>query len=145
MAKKAVMGTVLQQSISGTYTPVAQVISISRSGCGDETFDSTSFDSGSDSNGVVWKEKLSAGIVEPGKVAFEVFFDPALSGHQAILGRLGQGNTLWKIVYPNSGGVYDGFTSAGIHYGIELKMNDGIKASFDLDLTGPVTQVGGVG
>jgi hypothetical protein len=146
------MGTVLQQSISGTYTAVAQVLSISRSGCGDEVFDATSLDSPSDSNSVVWKEKVKAGATEPGKVAFEVYFDPALTGHQAILGQIGvapsggtPSTTAWKVIYPNSGGAFDGFTSAGIQYGIDVKMGDGLKASFDLDLTGAVTQVGGVG
>jgi hypothetical protein len=142
MAKKSCMGTVLQQKISGTYTTVAQVISISTSGRGDETFDATTLDSASDTNSVVWKEKAQTGATEPGKVSFEVFLDPTLSGHQAIVGCIGQGNTDWKTIYPNSGGADELFTSAGLQYGQDVKMGDGLKMSVDLELTGPVTQFG---
>jgi hypothetical protein len=140
MSKLSCIGTVLQQKISGTYTAVAQVISISSSGRGDETFDATCLDSAADNNSVVWKEKANTGAVEPGKVSFELFLDPTLSGHQAIAGQLGQGNTDWKVIYANTEGVSDLFTSAGIQYGVDVKMGDGLKMSVDLDLTGAVTQ-----
>ena len=78
MAKVKCKGTVLQQEISSVFTAVAQVISIDIGETKTETWDSTSLDTG------VGKTKSQTGYAEPGDVSFEIFFDPALAGHQAI-------------------------------------------------------------
>jgi Lambda phage tail tube protein, TTP len=140
MAKKSAMGTSLELSIASVYTAIGQILSVTRSDTGDVTFDGTCLDSAADGNSVVWTELIQAGVAEPGKVAFEIFLDPTNTVHQDVVSYIGQGNRSWKTVYANSGGAFDGFTSAAIKYNIDAKAKEGIKMSVDLTLTGPVTQ-----
>jgi hypothetical protein len=140
MAKLGVMGTVFQMDIATVYTAVAQVISISQSDRGDQTFNADTLDNAADGNSVIWGVKAQTGITEPGKLGLELFLDPTNAGHQAIVGAIGKGNQNWKTTYANTSGVAEEYTSAGIKIGTEVKMGDGLKMKVDLELTGPVTQ-----
>ncbi|HSG60852.1 MAG TPA: hypothetical protein VLA24_05385, partial [Pseudomonadales bacterium] len=79
MTKVVSKGTVLQQEISSVFTAVAQVISIDQSGAESETFESTTLDTSG-----AGKEYAQTGYTEGGSLSFELFYDPALAGHQAI-------------------------------------------------------------
>ena len=140
MAKKPVMGVVLQLQISGVYSSVAQATELEESDRGGETFDGTSYDSPVDSNGVVWKENPSSGLADPGKASYTIFFDPSLAGHQALLVTETQPAN-WKIIFPASGGSAALFTSTAAKAGRQYKIGDGLKKSFDLTLSGLPTDI----
>jgi hypothetical protein len=139
MAKKPVMGVVFQIQVAGVYTSVAQMTDLSEKDRGGENFESTSFDSTPDSNGNIWKEKTFSGEIDPGKVSYELFYDPTLSGHHALFAMEYQ-QTNCKTIFPASGGASCLFTSATAKFGREYKMGEGLKMSADLDLTGVVTE-----
>lgn len=135
MAKKPVMGVALQMQVASVYTSCSQVMELSESDRGGETFDGTSFDSPTDSNNTVWKENINSNLADPGKVSFTIFLDPTLSMHGSILAA----ETLtqnWKIIFPASGGADCLFTSSAAKVGRTYKIGDGLKMSLDLTLTG---------
>ena len=128
MGKVLCKGTVLKQTISMSLTAVAQVISIDHSGAESETFDATTLDTSG-----AGKEYKATGYSEGGSVDFEIFMDPALSGHQAITDEITTPSELdWEVTFADSTAA--GFTVAGTGYGWTVDMNDGLKASISLKL-----------
>lgn len=132
MAVVKCKGTVLQQELAMTYTAVAQVISVEQSGAESETFDSTTLDTSGSG-----KTYAQTGYTEPGSVSGELFYDPALAGHQAITDLLTTpADQNWKIIYADSGTTEYPFTSAGVGFDVSVDMNDGLKGSFNFKLDG---------
>jgi hypothetical protein len=136
--KKPVAGVVLQLQVASVYTSCSQVIEMNESDRGGETFDGTSFDSAADSNGNIGKENIYNGLIDPGKFSFTHFLDPTNSLHATILSAATT-ESLWKIVFPQSGGAACTFTSSVAKFGRDYKLGDGLKQSVDLTLTGLVT------
>src|SRR5579862_6915512 len=139
MSKKLCMGTVLQQDIASVYTAVAQVTSIKFSGVGGKGLNVQSLDSATDGNGIAWMDKIWNGIADPGELSFDFYLDPALTGHQSLLAS-NFASTQWKVVYANSGGAYDGFTSVASTFDRNVEVGEALKGSGKLELSGPVTQ-----
>lgn len=132
MAKVKCKGTVLQQEISSVFTAVAQVISIDIGETKTETWDSTSLDTSG-----AGKTKGQTGYAEPGDVSFEIFFDPALAGHQAITDLVTTpAENNWKVIFADTGSTELPFASAGVGFGATVDMGDGLKASVSLETTG---------
>ena len=135
MAKVPSKGTVLQQEISMTFTAVAQLTEVNRSGTESETYESTTLDTSG-----AFKEYEATGYTEPGTVDISGFYDPALAGHQAITTLLTTpADQNWKIIYADTGTTEEAFTSAGLSHEMQTAMSDGLKFSSSLKLDGTLT------
>lgn len=125
-------GTVLQQEISMSYTAVAQLTSISRSGTESETFESTTLDTAN-----AGKTYAQTGYSEGGSYEIEGFMDPALAGHQAITDLITTpADQDWKVIYADTGTTEESFTSAGVGVDMDAQMDDGLKFSASLKVDG---------
>lgn len=132
MTKVVSKGTVLQQEISSVFTAVAQVISIDQSGAESETFESTTLDTSG-----AGKEYAQTGYTEGGSLSFELFYDPALAGHQAISDLLTTpADQNWKVIFADTGSTEYPFTSAGVGMDFSVAMNDGLKATVNCKIDG---------
>jgi len=132
MAKVKVKGTVIKQEISSVLTPVAQITEFDQSGGESETFDATTIDTSG-----AGKEYEATGYSEGGTFGFSVFYDPALSGHQAITDLITTpAECNWDITFADTGATNCTFASAGVGWDMTGAMNDGLKASVSLKLTG---------
>ena len=77
------------------------------------------------------------GYATPGDITMELFADPALTGFQAITDEITtppSGGTVWNIVYADAGTTVWPFTVAGNSVGVQVAMEDGLKASVGLKL-----------
>lgn len=130
MSKIKCKGTALQQQIGTVYTAVAQVISLELPDMESETFESDTLDNAN--AGIPYD---STGRSEGGSVSGELFLDPALAGHKALLALLTTpADESWKIVFADS--TEWGFTGAGFGMGGSVALNDGLKGSFSIKLDG---------
>ena len=124
-------GTKLQHTVSASLVDIAQILSIEHSGSGSETFDSTTLDGG------VYKTFAPTGYSNPGQVSAEIFYDPALAGHQAVTDLIATPATnAMKIIYADTAATNQAFTSAGVEFGATVAMDDGLKASITYTVTG---------
>jgi len=124
-------GTKLQHTVSASLVDIAQILSIEHSGSGSETFDSTTLDGG------VYKTFAPTGYSNPGQVSAEIFYDPALAGHQAVTDLIATPATnAMKIIYADTAATNQAFTSAGVEFGATVAMDDGLKASLTYTVTG---------
>ena len=124
-------GTKLQQTVSASLVDIAQLLSIEHSGSGSETFDSTTLDGG------VFKTTALTGYSNPGTVAAELFYDPALAGHQAITDNITTPATnAMKIIYADTAATNQAFTAAGVEFGVTVDMADGLKGSVTYTVSG---------
>lgn len=130
MAKVVNKGTVIKQTISMSLTAVAQVISISHDGAETEVADVTTLDTSG-----AGKEYLATGYAEGGSVDLELFYDPALAGHQAITDEVTTPTeTVWQVTFADTGTTTANFTVAGVGFGFTVDMAEGLKASISLKL-----------
>lgn len=131
MAKIACKGTKFQQTISMALVDVAQVLSMNMSGVQSKTYEATDLDT------EVWEEYPVTGYADPGSFGIEIFYDPALAGHQAITDRLGAPAVdAYKLIHADSGNTAQTFNAGGITFGMTVAMGDGLKGSVDFKLTG---------
>jgi len=130
MAKVVCKGTIIKQTISMALTAVAQVISIEHSGAESETFDATTLDTVG-----AGKEYLKTDYSEGGSISMEVFWDPALAGHQTITDEITTPSEVaWEMTFADTGVTTMAFTAAGTGFDWSVDMNDGLKASITLKL-----------
>ena len=131
MAKIKCKATKLQQDLASVLTDVAQVVSLDVSGSESETFDATALDSG------VGKEYAATGYSEGGTVSGEIFYDPALSGHQSMTDLIATpADETWKIIFADAAATEMSFTGAGFGFGVAVAMNDGLKGNFSIKVDG---------
>ncbi len=132
MAKIKGKGTVLKQSIASVLTPVAQVISLDISGIETETFECDTLDN--TSAGILYQP---TGRSEGGSTSGELFFDPALAGHQAMTDIIiTPALTPWEIVFADTATTPWSISGAGLSFGVAIVMNDGLKSSFEIKHSG---------
>jgi hypothetical protein len=125
-------GTVLKQEISTVLTAVAQVISWEHSGAESETFEKDTLDN--TSAGIPYGQ---TGRSEGGSFSFELFFDPALAGHQAITDLvITPAECDWELTFADTGTTQWPFTGAGVGFGVTVALADGLKASVSVKLSG---------
>jgi len=128
MAKIICKGTIIKQTISSSLVVVAQVISVEHSGAETETYDATTLDTAG-----AGKEYANTGYAEGGTVDFELFYDPALSGHQSITDDVTTPTErAWSITFSDS--TVSAFTAAGVGFGFSVDMADATKGSVSLKL-----------
>ena len=131
MAKVKCKGSIIKQTISMSLTTIAQVISIEHTGAESETFDSTALDSSA------FRTKDPTGYAEPGEVNFEMFYDPALSGHQSFSDLVGApADTVFSVTFADTGVTVHSFTASGFAFGYAIDMADGLKAQCKLTIDG---------
>lgn len=129
MAKVKSKGIIVQHTISASLTAIAQLTSVELSGAESETFDSTTLDGG------VYKTYDPTGYSEPGELSVEMFYDPALAGHQFITDMMdAPADNAMKIIFPDT--TEQSFTVSG--YGVEdsAAMDDGLKRSVTYKIDG---------
>ena len=139
MAKLKVKGTIIEQATGTTYATIAQVTGFNISGIETETYDSRTLD------GTAGVEYDPTGYVEGGSVTFDLLYDPALNGHQAItdlavaahLTTSGLPNDVnWKVKFANTASTELTFVSSGIGVDITGDASDGLRASITLKCDG---------
>ena len=132
MAKIKGKGTVLKQDISSTLTAVAQVISLNIDGAESETFECDTLDN--TSAGILYGQ---TGRSEGGSTSGELFFDPALAGHQAMTDIIiTPAETAWEITFADAGATQWSLLGAGLSLGVAIVLSDGLKASFEIKHSG---------
>ena len=135
MAKIRGKATSLKQEISAVYTTVAQLLSISKGGSEQTTFDSTTLDGG------ISKTYAATGYAEPGDCTFEMFYDPALSGHQSYTDLIESdvsvtASTNFRITYADAAATTQTFGAVGFGADVAVVMDDGVKLSGKMKITG---------
>lgn len=125
-------GTKFQHEISTVLTDVAQVISLDGPDAEVETFEADHL--GNAAAGVPMKP---TGRTQGGSVSYELFFDPALAGHQDLTDQLvTPAVTSWAIVFSDTTSwPFDG-TLKSLTPAVDLA--DGLKASGEVELDGLV-------
>ena len=128
MAKIQTKGAVIDQEIATVLTPVAQIISFGHSGAASETYDATTVDTTG-----AGKEYAATGYSEGGEFNFTLFYDSELAGHQALTDDITTpAERNYSVTL--SGGTEMTFTAAGISFGFQGDMADGIKGDVTLKL-----------
>ena len=131
MAVAKCKGTVLKHTISASLTAIAQIISLEQSGSESEHFESTTLDGG------VFKTYALTGYSEGGELSGELFYDPALVGHQFITDNISTPATnAMTLTYADAGATVQSFTAAGVGFGVTVDMGDGLKGSFTYKIAG---------
>ena len=131
MAKVICKGTILKQTIATVLTAVAQITTLNKSGAQTETVESRTLD------GDAFVPHTATGYAEGGSVAGELYYDPALAGHQAISDLVGTpADTVWETTYADTGATSQTFTSAGVGFDVTIDPTNLLKASFNLKVTG---------
>lgn len=121
----------LSQDISGTYTAIAQVISFEESGADTERYDSTSLDTG------VFKTQDVTGYAAPGELTLELFWDPALAGHQLLTDQLAApASRNYRVTFADQATTQKTFAACGLGFGYKVAMADGLKGTVKLPITG---------
>lgn len=141
MSKHRCKGTVLQQRVSAAFVAVAQIISLDGPGMESETFEADTLD-----NVLAGIPYQSTDRTEGGSLSGELFFDPVLAGHENLLLLLKEpahpedaataSNELWKILFADPGATEWPFEGAGFSLSPAIVLNDGLKASFGIKLSG---------
>lgn len=131
MAKIPVKGTQLQQDLSGVYTAVAQLTSVSLSGTENETVETDTLDN---TDAVIQMDPT--GRTTGGSVDAEMLYDPALQGHKNITALLTTPvRENWRVVYADSGQTTLDFTSAGIGFEATAEQGDFLRGSLSAEVT----------
>ena len=135
MAKIVGKGTVLQQELSTVYTAVAQILSIDMPDMESETYESDTLD-----NATAGIPHDPTGRSEGGSCGFELFFDPALAGHQSLLELIDDPTSYadqsWKLIFSDTGSTEWDFDGAGFSLGGSIPLSDGVKANCSIKLDG---------
>lgn len=125
-------GTKLQHSISAVLTDIAQVIGIEGPDPEVETFNANHL--GVTTAGI---PKKPTGNTDGGTLTFDLFFDPALAGHQDLTDQLvTPASTNWALVFADTtdwpfAGVFKKLSPA-------VDLADGLKASCEIEVDGLV-------
>ena len=132
MAQLKCKGSILEQSIATVYTAVAQIISMDLPKFASETYEADTLDNAS--AGIPHKP---TGRTEGDSLGFELFFDPALTGHKALISLLSSpASQNWKLKFADSGPTTWPFVGGGFSLGAKIDMKDGLKAQASIKLDG---------
>ena len=131
MAKVKSKGTALLQEVSSVYVAIAQAKAIDLSGEKSETYDSTTLD------GAKFKTKDPTGYIEPCTIKADIFWDPALAGHQNYTNLVRTPvATNFKVTYADSGPTSEIYNGTGFGIDKKVAMNDGLSASIEIETSG---------
>lgn len=132
MTKIPCKGTKLQMTIATVLTDLAQVISIDLPEAESETYESDTLDN--EDAGIPYDP---TGRTEGGSMSAELFFDPALAGHQAITDLLSSpAKCNWAVVFADEAHTTWPIPGAGVSFGGSVALGDGLKGSLSVKLDG---------
>ena len=129
-------GSVLKIDVATVLTAVSEVLSIDHDGAESENFKYTTLASG------VGHLYLATGYSEPGNVNAEIFWLPTNGGHQQITDSLLAPATTaatqldGEITFADTSSTTMPFKIAGFSLGISIAMDDGVKSSVGMKLSG---------
>ena len=127
-------GSILEQKISGTFTAVAQVETISLSGAESETAEYRPLDA--PTAGVI---KRPNGWATGGTVTAGLIYDPALSGHQSISDLVGTPAVCdWRLKHADGSQTPTTWTSGGVGFDEDINGTTGVKATVRMTVDGLV-------
>ena len=130
MAKVATKGLKLSQTVGTAYVDIAQLLSVDKDPSKVNTFNTTTLDGG------VFETKQITGFCAPGDASAELFYDPALAGHQGITDQITTpAFANWKITYSDAASTTQIF-SAVPSFGMSAALGDGIKGNLTLEISG---------
>jgi len=147
MALVKCKGTSLAQEVGTVSTVIAQIISLDLPDFEAETYEADTLDN--TDPGIPYEP---TNRVEGGAIGGELFFDPALAGHQALLAILGDPSTLMSsdanpeemiLTFADTGATAWTFTIAGFSFGGTVALNDGLKGTFSAKLNKIPTEFAG--
>lgn len=138
MAKLINKGSVLEQTVSSSFVPIAQVIGMSGPDMVTETFDADTLDN--PDAGIL---HAPTGRAEGGSLSGDLFLDPALAGHQNMMALLTFPEAeVWKLKFADAAVTSWTINGAGLSVSPTIALNDGLKASFSIKLSGLPTFAG---
>ena len=139
MAKVKCKGTAIAQEIAAAYVTVAQVISLELPTAESETYESDTLDN--EDAGIPYEP---TGRTEGGSCSGEFFYDPALDSHKDLTELLREPQAEdWQITFADTGSSVWTFAGAGFSMGGTVALNDGLKGSFSIKLSGIPTYPSG--
>jgi hypothetical protein len=138
MSKIPCKGTKLSVTMSGVLTPVAQIINFDFGDFQQEHFEADTLD-----NAVPGIPYLPTWRVECGKIAGELFFDPLLASHTALLAIIQATSTSTAVSFPcpctatfnSTIASTMSFSAVGFGLGGTVALKDGLKAKFNAKIT----------
>jgi len=132
MAKIKTKGTALNQEIASVLTAVAQLVSITLPECESETTECDTLDN--TDAGIPY---MPTGRSEGGSASADLFYDPALAGHQALLSIITTpAITGWSITFADTATSTWTFDGAGLSFGGTAAQGEGLKGSVSIKLDG---------
>lgn len=118
--------------IASSLTAVAQVISLTLPDMESETTETDTLD-----NVLAGIPYDPTGRTEGGSVSGELFFDPALAGHKAMLDLLETpAETDWNLIFADTATTSWLFAGAGFGFGGAIALPEALKGTFSIKLTG---------
>lgn len=134
MAKIAGEGTILKVDVSDTLTAIANVISVSGPDSSVPEVENTTLGANS-------KQYRAGKIPEAGTIDCSIYFDPADSGHQALLALAKTPATVsWQITWSDGSTLdWEGFLTSISFSGMEDESD--LMADFSVRITGQITFV----
>lgn len=132
MAKLKGKGSIMQLEVASVFTDITQLLSIDCPVPEVETYDSTCLETTGPG-----REPAPTGYATSGECGFEMFFDPALTIHKTLLGLLASPAVKnWKLKFSDSGPTVWPFAGILKKLGPKIVMNEGVKASGNIELVG---------
>lgn len=132
MAKVKGKGTIVQHTISAALVAIAQCRSVEFSGTKSETYDSTTLD-----QATAFKTFDQTGYSEPGELKVELFYDPALAGHQFITDLIATpADNAMRVTYADGASTTQSFTQSGVEFGATIAMDEGVVGEVTYTIDG---------
>lgn len=132
MAVAKCKGTLLKVDIASTFTTIAQLVSLKPPKIKSEDFENMTLDQAG-----VFKKREMTGYAESDSWDAELFWDPGLAPHAKLYDSIATpAKTTFRIVFVNTDASEIEWTNAGLEFGVEVKMNDGLKVSVSGNVDG---------
>lgn len=132
MAVSKCKGTLLKVDLASVLTTVAQLVTLKPPKIKSEDFENVTLDQAG-----VFKGRELTGYAEADDFDAELFWDPQLSNHAKFYDNIATpAKTILQITFVNAGASAIDFTVAGMEFGAEIKMNDGLKTKIKGNVDG---------
>jgi hypothetical protein len=131
MARIKGKGCSFELSVSGTYTAIAQIKSLSLSGATVESKQIDTLDT------ATWVAHDVTGRSLPPTFSAEVYYDPALASHQAVTNVMDTpAVTNCKIKYSDTGPSTQTFALAGLGFDVSIVADDFVSGTINAQVSG---------
>jgi hypothetical protein len=137
MATLRSKGTVLKVTLASVLTPLSQVTSLDLSGSKAESVEVPTLD-----DLTAYKPKMNTGLSDGGKVAGELYFDPALAAHtnyKTLIDTPPTSPTACAITFANSPVTTCTFSAVGFGLDVSISLKNPVTGKFSMDVSGGLT------